>query len=165
MSKRWLPAAVLAVTVFGGGCRQGVGGIGGAVTLEAAHDNVVQTSKRAIKLLNGVKDEASARAAAAPLRQTAADLAAAMKQLKQTVAAMEMAGQKKQVSQFLDQQAPIDDPRGENLPDAIERVALGPHGATLRTEINALLDALLEGASIRAREGLQRWIQEKNLRR
>jgi hypothetical protein len=46
----------------------------------------------------------------------------------------------------------------------VERVALGPQGPLLQGEINAVLDAMLEGATVRQRDTWQRRIEEKKLR-
>jgi CHASE3 domain sensor protein len=95
----------------------------------------------------------------------AAELASSMKQMKQTVAALDAAGQKQQIVQFLQKLGEKEkEPALYRLEPAIERVAKSPQGPKLRSEINAVLDAMVENTTGRERENIQRWIQEKNLR-
>jgi hypothetical protein len=177
--KRACVAVTVIGIIFATGCKKsplaGVGGTkagnnnaqssAGNLSLQSAYDNVSQATQKITKLLNGVKDDASAQAAAGPLRLAAAELAAATKQLKQTVAALDAAGQKQQIVQFYQKLAEKgEDPTVTQLRPAIERVVNSQQGPRLRSEINAVLDAMMENASVTEREHMQHWIQEKNLR-
>ncbi|HLW68680.1 MAG TPA: hypothetical protein VKS79_25405 [Gemmataceae bacterium] len=134
-------------------------------SLQAAYDNGSRATERVIQLLNNVKDDSSAQAAAGPLRSAAAELASALKQMKLTVAALDAAGRKQEIVQFHQKLAESgQEPALNRLQPAVERVVNSPQGRKLRSEINAVLDALLENVSVTEREHLQRWIQEKNLR-
>jgi hypothetical protein len=137
------------------------------MTIEMAYADMDQAAKKVERLLNSVKDDATAKAAAVPLRQAGAELATASKQLRTTVAALEAAGQHQQIVQFYQNVGNELVKKGQelaNLRGAIERVVKSPQGPTLRSEINTVLDAMVENASVRERDSLQRWIQEKNLR-
>ena len=135
------------------------------VSLETAYNNSARAVERVILLLNGVKDDASAQAAAGLLRLAAADLAAAMKQMKLTVAALDTAGRKQEIVQFYQKLAEKEtEPALFRFQPAIEHVVAGPQGPKLRSEINAVLDAIVENTTGKERENIQRWIQEKNLR-
>ena len=136
-----------------------------SLSLETAYDNASRALERIIQLLNGVKDDASAQLAAGPLRTSAADLAAALKQMKVTVAALDTAGRKQEIVRFYQKLAEKEnDPVLYRLQPAVERVVAGPQGTKLRSEINAILDAIAENTTCKERENVQRWIQEKNLR-
>jgi hypothetical protein len=135
-------------------------------SLQIAYDNASRAAERVILLLNGVKDDASAQAAAGPLRSAAADLASALKQMKLTVAALDTAGRKQEIVQFYQKLAQNEkEPALFRLQSAVERVVASPQGPKLRSEINAVLDAIVENTTGKERENIQHWIQEKNLRR
>lgn len=185
MAKSFLVTLAFTVLISFGGCRKpgisvgassangrGPAGLLGAaanpsaLAIEPAHEKVERAVTRLVQLLTSVRDDDSARAAAPQLSQAAADFAEGTRQLKATVAALETAGRKAEVDQFFENlDARGDNPAGDQLTREIERVAQGPQGPLLRPQINAILDALLASASITARSHLQRWIQEKNLRR
>jgi hypothetical protein len=139
----------------------------GAVSLPSAYERADRCGRRVLDILNSVGDDASARAAAPQLRSAAGELAAALKALKTTAALLDSSGRKQEVVDFylkLAEKSSGEVPPTAQLPDAIERIALGPQGRSLRSEINTILDALLENSSATERERLQRRIQEKSLR-
>jgi hypothetical protein len=134
-------------------------------SLQTAYDNASRAIERVIQLLNRVKDDATAQTTAGLLRTAAADLASAMKEMRQTVAALDVAGRKQEVIQFYQKLAEKEkEPALFRLQPSVERVVASAQGPKLRLEINAVLDAIVENVSGKERENVQRWIQEKNLR-
>src|SRR5262245_9362870 len=178
MRRRAILAVALALALAGG-CRKAddtAGGAGsgsaadrggirstevGPAALRQAYDDTTRAATRIMELFNGVKDEATARAAGPQVRREAANLAEAMKRLKVTVAQLELAGRKAEVSEFFEAIARQPEPQPQDqLPNVVERVATGPHARLLRAEINAVLDAMLEGATVRQRARLEQWIRD-----
>jgi hypothetical protein len=148
-----------------GGCQRGSVESAPA-PLRQAHDEMVQAAGRLIPLLDGATDEAAARAAAPQIRREIESLVAATKRLKGVEAELEQQGRKTEVSHFyLALAARGERSAHERLPDALERVATGPHAPLLREEINAALDVLVAGAPPRQKPRLEKWIQDKNLRK
>jgi hypothetical protein len=139
---------------------------GGVPSLRKSYENTKGVMQHITKLLEGVKDEASAKAAAEPLRKANTDLSAAVKEQKQVAAALVTAGQQQQITEFYHELAD----KGENPVDfaqmqtALIRVAQGPQAMLLRKEINALWDTILENVPPRQREGLQGLIESQHLR-
>jgi hypothetical protein len=137
---------------------------GGLPILGDTYGKVLKASQRVTEILNGVTDDASARSAAPQLRQAAGELGAATKQLKQTVAAYDLAGQKAQLNQFYQNLGEQGDETGIQLRNAIERVGTAPYYPSIKAEVGAVLDAMIENNSIKGREAMQKWIQDKKLR-
>jgi len=143
---------------------------GSSLSMELVHGNLDRSAVRLVQLLKSVQDDASARAAAPKLGPSGVAFGEAMKQWKATVAALELGGRKREVDQFMEKLAKQvaekgDDRRPQDdLEPEIERVALGPQGPLLRAEINKVLDAMLDGATIRQRAKWQQWINDKRLR-
>jgi hypothetical protein len=182
MSKRGWVILALVVMSTAAGCKKGsfaftsgatsqkpspaLPSAGTNLSLQTAYDNATRAMKRVIELFDSVKDDASAQAAGGPLRLAATELAAALKQMKLTVAALDTAGRKQEIDQFYQNLAVKGvQPAGlDRFQPAVERVVQSPQGPKLRSEINAVLDGVIENVSVKEREHLQRWIQEKNLR-
>ncbi len=138
----------------------------GPAAFQEAHERMTQNGRQVVVPLEGVKDEASAREAAPQLRKAAAGLGQAMKDVKTSAAALELAGRKAEITDYLTKYAAQPDQDAmSKLQPAIEHAVASPQGPLLREEINAILDALLDGATIRQRAAFEKWIQEKNLRR
>jgi hypothetical protein len=141
-----------------------------SLSMQVAWGNFEKANKRVAQLLKSVTDDASARAAAPKLGPAGGELGEAMKLLKVTVAALETTGRKAEVDKFyqdLAMKTAAKEAGGEaefELEAEIERVALGPHGPLLRPGINTMLDAMLDGATIRQRAKWEEWIQKKGLR-
>ena len=101
------------------------------------------------------------------MRAAAADLATTGKHYKATIAALEAAGQHQQVVQFLNKQGEEMAKKGEepaNVLALVEQVMKSAQGPKLRSEMDAVLNAMLESASVRQRESIHRLIQENNSR-
>jgi hypothetical protein len=129
-----------------------------------AYGRVTQAMQRVTQICNGVTDDATARVAAPQVRQAAGELSASMKHMKSIIAALDASGQKAQIAQFYQTRAEQGDQTNEQLRAAIERVAQTPYYGSIKPEVGAVLDAMMENASVKEREGIQRWVQAKNLR-
>jgi hypothetical protein len=136
-----------------------------AVTLEAAFAGLDASSKRLCELFDSIQDEATAMAAAPQIATAGRNLAAGMKQFKTAVAALSLAGQDDQVSDFLAKMAERGEAPEGNLLEKLERVVNSPQYPLVRNEINGVLDGMLETATSGDRRGLQHAIEQKKLRR
>lgn len=126
---------------------------------------MAKPSRRLEELFDSIQDDASAMAAAPQIAQAGRELAAGMKTFKSTVAALLLAGQDRQVSQFLLHQAERQQTPEGNLMDKLERVVNSPQYPLVRSEINGVLDGMLEAGTSGDRRSLQGIIERKKLRR
>ena len=165
--------AIITMTVVQSGCHKRQSSANGsstgtsASTLTAATpagDTFLPAIKKTVELLNSVKDDAGAKAAAPKLRDVAPELGAAGRQHKAKVALLETSGQHAQAVQYLTNMALTAEQPEYNIKEAIERVALGPQSPLLRREINGILDAFMECESINGQARLRKWIESKKLR-
>jgi hypothetical protein len=120
-------------------------------------------AKQMSSLLESVRDDASATAAAAQLPGCGRQYADAVKQFNATMAAMSLSGQQDQVVKYLQQRAAAS-PEAELL-TKIEAAVNSPQGPILQPAINGLFDAWLQNATSGERRGLERLIEKQKLRR
>jgi len=135
------------------------------LTLAASHGILAERVERMMKVLATVQDEASAQAAAPQMRLLAVEIPAAMKQFKATVATLSLSGQDREVDEFFTQQVEKRVSDTDNLMTRLEALVNSPQGPLLRNEVNSLLDGMLEAATSGDRRGLQKLIEQKQLRR
>jgi hypothetical protein len=134
--------------------------------LEAADARMRASAELLVRLFSGVTDEASARAAAPQIRAACPELAASGKLRLQLIAALLLAKQNAPVDAVLERNAREMDqmPKEKTLLGQLERVAKGPHGPLLRAEINAVIDAIMEGLPTRPRAQLEEQLRRDGVR-
>ncbi len=132
-------------------------------TLELWGSTRAYWAKEMITVLDSVRDDASASAAANKLLGSGRQYADAVKQFNATMAAMSLSGQQDQVVKYLQQQAAAS-PEAELL-TKIETAVNSPQGPILQPAINGLFDAWLQSATSGERRGIERVIEKQKLRR